>query len=152
MESRFSRNFSIKHSGVRMKFSLVGAGVLALGLLGGCSSVGVGFGIPVGPFSVGVGAGSGGVSAGVGTGVGPFGVGVGVNQGGQVTGGAGVGASTSVGGGARAGVGVGTGTVLYDPNGKPSQSQPEPAQRGSVVQPQSQFQPPAISTTNERGN
>ena len=48
--------------------------------LSGCASIGVGVGIPIGPFSIGVGAGSGGVSAGVSTGVGPVGVGVGVNQ------------------------------------------------------------------------
>jgi hypothetical protein len=98
----------------------VAAASLAVLSLAGCNSVGVGFGIPVGPFSIGVGAGTGGVSAGVGTGVGPFGVGVGVNQSGQVTGGAGVGVSTPLGGSnARVGAGVGTGTVLYDPNGQP---------------------------------
>ena len=86
-------------------------------LLAGCNSVGVGFGIPIGPFSIGVGAGTGGVSLGVGTGVGPFGVGVGVNQSGQVTGGAGVGVSTPLGNSnSRVGAGVGAGTVLYDPN------------------------------------
>ena len=91
-------------------------------LLSACNSVGVGFGIPVGPFSIGVGAGTGGVSAGVGTGVGPLGVGVGVNQSGQVTGGAGVGVSTPVGNSnARVGAGIGAGRVLYDPNGKPLQ-------------------------------
>lgn len=84
--------------------------------LSGCGSLGIGVGIPVGPFSVGVGGGAGGLSVGVGTGVGPFGVGVGVNSGGQVVGGAGVGMGVPIGGsGARAGVGVGTGAVLYDP-------------------------------------
>jgi hypothetical protein len=142
-ESRFVMRFIV----------VVGTCVAALSAAG-CSSVGVGVGIPVGPFSIGVGAGSGGVSAGVGTGVGPLGVGVGVNQNGQVTGGAGVGVGTSIGGGARAGVGVGTGAVLYDPNGRPVQAQPGQVQRGNVVQPQSasQSQPPARSTTNERGN
>ncbi len=102
---------------------------LSVLLLAGCSSVGVGVGIPLGPFSIGVGAGTGGVSAGVGTGVGPFGVGVGVNQSGQVTGGAGVGVSTPVGGSnARVGAGVGTGAVLYDPKGKPQSAvTPPPA-------------------------
>ena len=91
--------------------------LLPAALLAGCNSVGVGFGIPIGPFSIGVGAGTGGVSLGVGTGVGPFGVGVGVNQSGQVTGGAGVGVSTPLGNSnARVGAGVGAGTVLYDPN------------------------------------
>ena len=93
--------------------------VMSAALLSACSSVGVGFGIPIGPFSIGVGAGTGGVSLGVGTGVGPVGVGVGVNQSGQVTGGAGVGVSTPVGNSnARVGAGVGAGTVLYDPNSK----------------------------------
>ena len=96
--------------------------LVSAALLPGCGSVGVGFGIPIGPFSIGVGAGSGGVSLGVGTGVGPFGVGVGVNQSGQVTGGAGVGVSTPVGkSNARVGAGVGAGTVLYDPNSQPVQ-------------------------------
>ena len=96
--------------------------VMSAALLSACSSVGVGFGIPIGPFSIGVGAGTGGVSLGVGTGVGPFGVGVGVNQSGQVTGGAGVGVSTPVGNSnARVGAGVGAGTVLYDPNSKSAQ-------------------------------
>ena len=91
-------------------------------LLAGCNSVGVGFGIPIGPFSIGVGAGTGGVSLGVGTGVGPFGVGVGVNQSGQVTGGAGVGVSTPLGNSnARVGAGVAAGTVLYDPNSQAAQ-------------------------------
>jgi hypothetical protein len=103
-------------------------------LLAGCNSVGIGVGIPLGPFSVGVGAGTGGVSAGVGTGVGPFGVGVGVNQSGQVTGGAGVGASTPVGGSnARVGAGVGTGAVLYDPKARP---QPAVTPQPGVVVPQ----------------
>ena len=44
--------------------------LMSVALLPGCGSVGVGFGIPIGPFSIGVGAGSGGVSLGVGTGVG----------------------------------------------------------------------------------
>jgi len=96
--------------------------VLYVTLLTGCNSVGVGFGIPIGPFSIGVGAGTGGLSLGVGTGVGPFGVGVGVNQSGQLTGGAGVGVSTPVGNSnARVGGGVGAGTVLYDPNRQPMQ-------------------------------
>jgi len=109
------------------QWAVVLTAVLAV-QLGGCSSVGVGFGIPVGPFSIGVGAGTGGVSAGVGTGVGPFGVGVGVNQSGQATGGAGVGASTPLGSSkARVGAGVGAGTVLYDPKGKPVQhTAPQP--------------------------
>lgn len=86
-------------------------------LLGGCASVGVGFGIPVGPVTIGVGASNGGVSLGVGAGVGPVGVGVGVDQGGRVNAGVGVGASTEIGNsGVRAGVGVGTGTTIYDPN------------------------------------
>ena len=113
------------------KFAVVLMAIVAA-LLAGCNSVGVGFGIPVGPFSIGVGAGTGGISAGVGTGVGPFGVGVGVNQSGQVTGGAGVGASTPVGNSnARVGAGVGAGTVLYDPKGKPVR--PNPPQPGVVV-------------------
>ena len=99
------------------KFKLVLA-VALVGSLSGCSSLGVGIGVPLGPFSIGVGAGRGGVSAGVGTGMGPVGVGVGVNQRGQVTGGAGVGVSTGVGGGASVGAGVGTGAVLYDPQGQ----------------------------------
>jgi hypothetical protein len=108
--------------------------VTVLAALVGCSSVGVGFGIPVGPFSIGVGAGTGGVSAGIGTGVGPFGVGVGVNQNGQVTGGAGVGASTPVGNSnARVGAGVGAGTVLYDPKGKPV---PQTSPQTGVVAPE----------------
>ena len=87
-----------------------------LALLGGCSSVGVGVGIPVGPFTLGVGTGSGGPSLGLGTGIGPLGAGVGVNTSGQVTGNMGVGASVPLGGSAvRAGVGVGSGAVLYDP-------------------------------------
>jgi len=108
-------------------------------LLSACNSVGVGFGIPVGPFSIGVGAGTGGVSAGVGTGVGPLGVGVGVNQSGQVTGGAGVGVSTPVGNSnARVGAGIGAGRVLYDPNDKPvQQGTPQPG----VVMPD----PPRLS-------
>ena len=78
--------------------------VLQAMLLTACNSVGVGFGIPAGPFSIGVGAGTGGVSAGVG--VGPLGVGV----------------STPVGNSnARVGAGIGAGRVLYDPNGKPVQ-------------------------------
>ena len=111
--------------------------LLVLGLggaLSGCSSLGVGIGVPLGPFSVGVGVGRGGVSAGVGTGVGPVGVGVGVNPRGQVTGGAGVGVSTGIGGGASVGAGVGTGALLYDPQGRPlprSADQPT-AQPGSV--------------------
>ena len=101
-------------------------------LLAGCNSVGVGFGIPVGPFSIGVGAGTGGVSLGVGTGVGPFGVGVGVNQSGQLTGGAGVGVSTPVGNSnARVGAGIGAGTVLYDPKRQPVQ--PAAPQKGAEV-------------------
>ncbi len=96
--------------------------VMSATLLAGCNSVGVGFGIPIGPFSIGVGARAGGVSLGVGTGVGPFGVGVGVNQSGQLTGGAGVGVSTPVGNSnARVGAGVGAGTVLHDPNRQPMQ-------------------------------
>lgn len=85
--------------------------------LSGCASLGVGLGIPVGPFSLGVGLGSdGGITAGVGTGYGPLGVGVGVNDRGQVTGNAGIGASVPLGATpARVGVGVGTGTVLYQP-------------------------------------
>ena len=103
------------------KFKLFSV-VVSATLLSACSSVGVGFGIPIGPFSIGVGAGTGGVSLGVGTGVGPLGVGVGVNQSGQVTGGAGVGVSTPVGNSnARVGAGVGAGTVLYDPNSKSAQ-------------------------------
>lgn len=91
-------------------------GALLLVLLGGCGSMGVGVGIPVGPFTLGVGAGSGGPSLGLGTGIGPLGAGVGVNTSGQVTGNVGVGASVPLGGSAaRAGVGVGTGAVLYDP-------------------------------------
>lgn len=86
--------------------------------LAGCNSIGVGVGIPVGPFSVGVGMGSGGPSVGVGTGVGPFGVGVGMGSGGQVTGHAGVGVSAPV-GPASVGVGVGRSTVLHDPNARP---------------------------------
>ena len=82
--------------------------LLAAGLVAGCSSVGVGVGIPIGPFSIGVGASNSGVNLGVSTGVGPVGVGVGVNQRGQVSAGAGVGVSTEVGNsGVRAGVGVG---------------------------------------------
>ena len=96
--------------------------LVSAALVPGCGSVGLGFGIPIGPFSIGVGAGSGGVSLGVGTGVGPFGVGVGVNQSGQVTGGAGVGVSTPVGNSsARVGAGVGAGAVLYEPNSLPVQ-------------------------------
>lgn len=91
-----------------------GIAVLLTASLAGC--VGMGIGVPIGPFSVGIGVGSGGVSAGVGTGVGPVGVGVGVNQSGQVSAGAGVGASVPIGGNVRAGVGVGTGTVIHDPN------------------------------------
>jgi hypothetical protein len=121
--------------GKRLNKSATSRAVMSAALvtvLAGCSSVGVGFGIPVGPFSIGVGAGTGGVSAGIGTGVGPFGVGVGVNQNGQVTGGAGVGASTPVGNSnARVGAGVGAGTVLYDPKGKPVQQ--TPSQPGVVV-------------------
>ena len=106
------------------------AALLLGGTLSGCSSVGVGFGMPVGPFSVGVGVGSGGVSAGVGTGMGPVGVGVGVGSGGRVTGGVGVGGSVPIGGGlARAGVGVGTGAVLYDPKSSPR----APARVGGVT-------------------
>jgi hypothetical protein len=102
-------------------------GLLLAGLCA-CSSVGVGFSVPVGPVSVGIGVGSGGVTAGVGTGVGPVGVGVGVNQRGQVVGGAGVGASVPVGNGpVRAGVGVGTGTVLYDPKASANPSAPRSA-------------------------
>ena len=85
-------------------------------LLGGCSNLGVGIGVPLGPFTLGVGANSGGPSLGLGTGIGPLGAGVGVNTSGQVTGNVGVGASVPLGGSAvRAGVGVGTGAVLYDP-------------------------------------
>ena len=73
------------------------AALVATALLGGCSSVGVGVGIPIGPFSIGVGASNSGVNLGVSTGVGPVGVGVGVNQRGQVSAGAGVGASTEIG-------------------------------------------------------
>ena len=74
-------------------------------LLGGCSSLGVGVGIPLGPFTLGVGANSGGPSLGLGIGIGPFGAGVGVNSGGQVSGNVGVGASVPIGGSAaRAGV------------------------------------------------
>ena len=114
--------------------------VLIAALTGGlsaCSSLGVGIGVPLGPFSIGIGAGRGGVSAGVGTGLGPVGVGVGVNQRGQVTGGAGVGVSTGIGGGASVGAGVGTGVVLYDPQGRPlprSTAQPVP-QPGVVAPP-----------------
>ena len=98
--------------------------LLSAALLTGCASVGVGFGIPVGPFTIGVGAGSGGLTAGIGTGVGPFSVGVGVNQNGQVTGNAGVGISTPVGNSnARVGIGAGTGAVLYDPNAAPDAQQ-----------------------------
>ena len=99
------------------RWAVLCAGVLLVGLLQGCSSVGagVGIGIPLGPLSVGVGVGSGGLTAGVGTGWGPLGVGVGVNQRGQVTGNAGVGVGTGIGGGASIGAGVGTSTVLYDP-------------------------------------
>ena len=105
---------------------------LSTALLAGCSSVGVGFGIPIGPFSIGVGAGTGGVSLGVGTGVAPFGAGVGVNQSGQLTGGAGVGVSTPVGNSnARVGAGVGAGTVLYDPKRQPVQ--PAAPQKGVEV-------------------
>lgn len=111
-------------------------------LLGGCSSLGVGVGIPLGPFTLGVGANSGGPSLGLGTGIGPFGAGVGVNSGGQVSGNVGVGASVPIGGSAaRAGVGVGTGAVLYDPrsnrnNNSSSHSNsnaPVAAQPGVVV-------------------
>jgi len=98
----------------------VGA-VALMTLLAGCSSVGVGIGIPGIPgVSVGVGVGRGGVTAGVGVGAGPVGAGVGINQNGQVTGGVGVGASAPIGNSnARVGVGVGTGTVLYDPKRPP---------------------------------
>lgn len=93
--------------------------VLATAMLGACSSVGVGVGIPVGPVTIGVGASNHGVNLGVGTSVGPVGVGVGVDQGGRVSAGAGVGASTEIGNsGVRAGVGVGTSTVIHDPNKK----------------------------------
>lgn len=103
--------------------------LLALALattLAGCSSLGVGLGIPVGPFSLGIGLGSdGGVTAGVGTGYGPLGIGVGVNERGQVTGNAGIGASVPLGATpARVGVGVGTGTVLYQPERRASQGIP----------------------------
>ena len=93
------------------------AALLVAATLTGCASVGVGFGIPVGPFTLGVGMGSdGALNAGVGTGYGPLGVGVGVNQHGQVTGNAGLGTSVPLGSSpARVGVGVGTGAVLYDP-------------------------------------
>lgn len=77
----------------RQRQSLWLAGVATAWLLVGCSSVGIGVGIPVGPLSVGVGLGSGGLSAGAG--LGP--VGLGVNQSGQVS--------------AQAGVGVGRGPV-----------------------------------------
>ena len=89
-----------------------------LAALSGCSSVGVGVGVPLGPFSVGVGMGSGGPSVGVGTGVGPVGVGVGVGSGGRVMGHAGVGVAAPV-GPASVGVGVGRSTVLHDPNARP---------------------------------
>jgi hypothetical protein len=101
--------------------------LLALALaatLAGCASLGVGLGIPAGPFSLGLGLGSdGGVTAGVGAGYGPLGIGVGVNDRGQVTGNAGVGASVPL-GGTPARVGVGTGTVLYQPDRRPSQGIP----------------------------
>ena len=117
--------------------------VMSAAVLSACSSVGVGFGIPVGPFLIGVGAGTGGVSLGVGTGVGPFGVGVGVNQSGQVTGGAGVGVSTPVGNSnARVGAGVGAGTVLYDPNSKSAQPA---APRKSVEAPVSPRSPTLLN-------
>ena len=103
-------------SRLRARRTLALPAALLLALLGGCGSVGVGVGIPVGPFTLGVGTGSGGPSLGLGTGVGPFGAGVGINTSGQVTGNVGVGASVPLGGSAaRAGVGVGTGAVLYDP-------------------------------------
>ena len=107
-------------------------------LLGGCSTVGVGIGIPLGPFTLGVGTNSGGPSLGLGTGIGPFGAGVGVNSGGQVSGNVGVGASVPLGGSAaRAGVGVGTGAVLYDPRSSSGKNSNHPApaavQRGVVV-------------------
>ena len=106
-------------------------------LLGGCSNLGVGIGVPLGPFTLGVGANSGGPSLGLGTGIGPFGAGVGVNSGGQVSGNVGVGASVPVGGSAaRAGVGVGTGAVLYDPRNSSnvtSNSRAPVAQPGAVV-------------------
>ena len=95
--------------------SRLAATATLLAALVGCSSVGVGIGIPVGPLSVGVGMGSGGPSLGVGTGVGPVGVGVGVQPGGRVTGYGGVGVSAPV-GPASVGVGVGRSTVLHDPN------------------------------------
>lgn len=97
-----------------------------LAALTGCNSIGVGVGIPVGPFSVGVGMGSGGPSVGVGTGLGPVGVGVGMGSGGQVTGHAGVGVAAPV-GPASVGVGVGRSTVLHDPNARASTA-PVPVQ------------------------
>ena len=106
-------------------------------LLGGCSTVGVGIGIPLGPFTLGVGANSSGPSLGLGTGIGPFGAGVGVNSGGQVSGNVGVGASVPLGGSsARAGIGTSTGAVLYDPRNSNSNSNNRanvPVQPGVVV-------------------
>ena len=118
----------------RAPFAL-GLCLAAVLLLGGCSSVGVGIGVPLGPFTLGVGTGSGGPSLGLGTGIGPFGAGVGVNTSGQVSGNVGVGASVPIGGSAaRAGVGVGTGAVLYDPRNSSSNGSRAPvAQPGMVV-------------------
>ena len=52
-----------------MRFPLALACLPVACLLVGCGSVGVGVGIglPLGPFSIGLGVGSGGVSAGIGT-------------------------------------------------------------------------------------
>ena len=143
----FSQYFQLKSriftQGKLVNKSSLCSVLLSAALLAGCSSVGVGFGIPIGPFSIGVGAGSGGVSLGVGTGVGPFGVGVGVNQSGQVTGGAGVGVSTTLGNSkARVGAGVGAGTVLYDPK---SQAVQPAAPKKGVEMPESPRSPTLLN-------
>lgn len=113
-----------------MKLQRITALAFAAGL-SGCASVGLGLGIPVGPFSLGVGLGAdGGLTAGVGTGYGPLGLGVGVNDRGVVTGNAGIGASVPLGATpARVGLGVGTGTVLYQAERRAAQGLPILAHR-----------------------